>query len=287
MGQDWVRAKLRDGISYDELALKVREQKQATLELAWYWEGIYEFREEIPQRDFSEAFQRLGAAHEAIVTFVCDEDRPEGDGPRELRRTYNITRNRIIPPEWRVEAMRSFLPDELREHLSKWREYVNRLRGGEHRGYLRELLTHYLSTYVVDYWRELQSLAQRARERTNLWAQNSELIEIREQILALPEPSFHPAPVWSVWESKPHCVDKATIAIYDTLEKRGPFARLLRRWNYFAPTNNRIKPHIWDSPRDHDPLEWKIGECAGADMDEFFAWIEPACAKGMLLYFWA
>jgi hypothetical protein len=286
MGQDWVQAHLLPDASLAEVARLVHEQAKASFDLRGYWESHYDFKDEVPSLDDADAHRRFGECFEALVRFVEPNDRPEGDGPREVRRTYPVTRNQVFPPEWRTEAMRSFLPDDLRDHLKMWRAYVDEVRRGLHRGYLRELLAHDLSLDVVSYWRGLQLGAARARERTNKWAQKPAVIDVRERILATPQPPLHPAPVWAVWRERPESFDARTIDTYAALETSGPFASMFREWNYAAASNNRLKPHIWQCPRGSDPLEWQITEYLSPWVDETFEWLEPACADGMLLYFW-
>jgi hypothetical protein len=286
MGQDWVRAHLRNDAPLEEVARLVREQARASYDLRGYWESHYDFRKEVPPLDDTDAHRRFGACFEALVRYVRDEDRPAGDGPAELRRTYQVTRNRVFPPEWRTQATRSFLPRELRAHVRAWRTYIEQLRQGQHRGYLRELFAHDLSLDVVSFWRQLRSRAERARERTNRWAQKPEVVDVRERILSTPEPPFHPAPVWAVWRDAPDAFEPRTIDTYHTLEKSGPYAQLLREWNRRVASNNRVSPHFWNSPVGQEPLEWQLRATTGPDMDDFFDWLEPAGADGMLLYFW-
>lgn len=286
MGQDWVQARLLPGAPLAEVARLVREQAKASFDLRGSWESHSDFKDEAPPLDDADANQRFVECFHGLLQFVEPNDRPEGDGPREVRRTYAVTRNRVFPPEWRTEAMRSFLPDDLRDHLKMWRAYVDEVRRGLHRGYLRELLIHEKSLHVVSYWRELQVLATRARDRTNHWARKPAVIDVRERILATPEPPIHPAPVWTVWRERPEAFGPGTIGVYAALEASGPFAALFREWNYAVASNNRRSPHIWRTPRDQDSLEWQIAECLDSSVDETFEWLEPACADGMLLYFY-
>ena len=71
-------------------------------------------------------------------------------------RVYSITQNPIFPPLWRMQAYRTFLPDQLAEQVAKWKEWTQQVSAGEHADYVRRLHMFHDSDWAYYHWSDLR-----------------------------------------------------------------------------------------------------------------------------------
>jgi len=118
--------------------------------------------------------------------FLEGEPRANPSPPElECCRIYVISHNSVFPIEWRDEAYRIILPDELCGYVEKWTRYAEEVRSGRWRSYLHDL---YLFDRLKDQhqFEQLEDLDRFAREsltRSNAWCQKTRLTPVREEIL--------------------------------------------------------------------------------------------------------
>jgi hypothetical protein len=147
MGIDWAVMFPRKGADPAELRRLIRQQAEAFQAMPSYWD-----------RDFMtprSALDRTKEEHEPLFSKSCRAlmellELPEyGDETGRLTefpglppcwRVYPIMDSPIFPPQWRLQAFRRFLPNELGRQLEEWRGWLSTVDRGEYRDYLFEAL---------------------------------------------------------------------------------------------------------------------------------------------------
>ena len=148
MGQDWYRVRVKIGVDQLELRQLVSRQARAFRALYCTGTGVASVLQEYRNAD-SELRQSLEFPEWDANTGVALDD----SALRVCFRTYPVTRNPVFPPEWRSEAMRTILPDELPGQLAAWRQWLSEVKAGQHRHYLeRQANDSWLNEFLV--WAE-------------------------------------------------------------------------------------------------------------------------------------
>jgi hypothetical protein len=163
------------------------------------------------------AFYRLGGQHLVIGEFMhldpalaAVELLPWGSDPSCLydhvdyhvdgddgsRSTGVVTKNPLLPAEWRYAAHRSFLPDQIPPVIATWRRYLEEVRAGGHRDYLRAWQRYEYDVYFAFLWKDFREVALKATGWTDACAREPEFVRLRDHILARPFAIASPAPYW-------------------------------------------------------------------------------------------
>jgi hypothetical protein len=206
-------------------------------------------------------------------------------------RVYVISYNPIFPIEWRDEAYRIILPEELASYHRKWRTYVAEVQRGHWRQYLHQLYLfdriHY-DEHQYQQFEDLVRLAHDSLTRTSAWCKKERFVAIREEILrtnlsehlqsmrpATPIPRFDPDKRHLPLQAEQLEKEKQ----YRELRDRG--AAQIKEWNRRAPQNWKlqfpIKMAFEDLLRSADD-SW---------LKTFFAWCDYLVAESYGLFLWA
>lgn len=94
----------------------------------------------------------------------------------------------ILPVEWRLDAYRTILPDELPGQLKKWMDYRTAVIDGSFRGYLEETLLYVCQIRLGEQLLQAKATVQRSLDRTPSWVDRPEVIAARAAISILSEP---------------------------------------------------------------------------------------------------
>lgn len=202
MGIDWIPMRLKPG-AYREAVLRlIAEQALAyrILEQHFYKEHNKYNREHYYDKSYlGEHYVEVISEHTLIHEWYSSIDEAlrakldiEGDNHRVRGFTYTL----IIPVEWRFHAYRTFLPDELPEHLKIWKSYVKAVENGEYQDYLRQLYMCHKSSFLHFAWRRLRDESESFLLSSDAMTQPS-ISSIYEQIEQLPCPNILPFPRWN------------------------------------------------------------------------------------------
>jgi hypothetical protein len=215
------------------------------------------------------------------VDAAIDKELTESDDFPLVFRTYPVTYNELFPPEWRLSAQRTILPDELPSLLTEWQDFVASVKRGMFRSYLLALFCHHVYREVDNQWFYLKAAAEDALGRTNAWAVRPECRDACRKVMDLPEPLFVPVPVWEAWRSRT-APDPEKERLWSELSA---FAENLdehrRAYNVKARVHQRFDMERWrggfDGYLDNADDPW---------LHEFFAWVQRCCEEDMGLYLW-
>jgi len=311
MGADWVRFKVQPGADQQELReLASFVSKQYPHE-RWIVKPSCFAEDEATRAQWQQSVKRLESqllfpkgdldywSHTELTdppgmnleVALCGQERiaPKLSDVDSCR-VYVISHNPVFPIEWRDEAYRIILPDELRYFYDKWRGYIEDLRAGLWRKFVHDL---YLFDRVTDEHQQQQfenlvDLARASLTRTNAWCHKEGIPTIRERILqfsavdrlksireATPRPRFEDA-VRAQPETSEQLQKQA--AYWDL---RQATAIQIREWNRLVPQKWKVR----------FPVKIAFGDfLADADstwLKSFFTWCEELLDKQYGLYLWA
>ncbi len=167
MGVDWIPYRVEAGCSREELRELVR------LEAAHFRLSEFSSATQLDPR------LRLSEAEEGEVRRAYAESGPLNRQllfKCESHRTSVVTQKDIFPVEWRTDAERTILPWELAGQLSAWQDYLDEIKQGGHRAYLRQLYVYQhlqdLKTVEVE---NLVSVAKKSLTASGIWALRPEV----------------------------------------------------------------------------------------------------------------
>jgi len=283
MGADWFGMHPRPDVPRQELVELIEEQAYSIQALPQLWDSEPTiFSDQAAVITGGELLDRYKRSSQALASsLIIDKHLSLNDFPASWR-IYVITQKRVFPPEWRLHAHRTYLPDELVGQLVIWKQYIQATQQGYYRRYLFDLYLYHLSLEIYEGWRELAELASASARETAAWAQRPILVDIRERIDNMPAPVLHPAPLWAQWQP---------IAGGDVDERDGRYVlsqqqieqlvQLTRAWN--TQVKGRWKIHRY---REHylDTFE-RFLDLANDDwLINFFAWADHCCKGDMGLF---
>jgi hypothetical protein len=202
----------------------------------------------------------------------------------EVRRVIYMTAQEAFPAEWRLDAYRSYMPEEIPAILEEWESYLQAVRQGHYRAYLLETYLWHESRNAHDYWAEMQAAVKMAEEKDDGWAKHIISSELPEQIRAFPEPVTYSLPRWSEWKDNPSCIEYQSDTRYIELRRTTAQLHQLRfAWNRFVPpiwvlSMNRV-------PFSTTPFESSLESFN--DGDDLFAWLRECVVDNVGLYLWA
>jgi hypothetical protein len=208
----------------------------------------------------------------------------------EVCRVYVISHNPVFPIEWRDEAYRIILPDELPTYFERWHGYIEQVTAGRWQQYLHEL-------YLIDRLRDehqyqefdrLLGNAQESRARANAWCRREGLGPVRDRILAfnalqrlkamhesIPCPVFARADFDALTSAEQFEQERCYWAL------RQEAAAQIKAWNRFAPKNRKVQY----------PCKMEFATfiaCArSAWLHYFFEWCAVLIREGYGLFLWA
>ncbi|XVQ10806.1 hypothetical protein ACQP1W_51340 [Spirillospora sp. CA-255316] len=248
MGVDWIRMRVRGGVSRDELGRLVEAEAAAYAALGNWYDG-----------EFDHLIGEVGPGDADGLREWVEVD----EGADNYRRVRFFSLNPVFPAEWRLAAYRSYLPDELPGVLDAWTAHLERVRAGGHRDYLVAWYRYATSRELALEWAALRERALEARGRTNAWARKAAVAGVRERILGVPVPPVSPVPFWG-----------GAGEVFPAPEFAEAVA-LAREWNYRVPRNQRVYVR---EPKGFE--EW-LGDGLEDDrLADLLGWVSRACDEG-------
>jgi hypothetical protein len=194
-------------------------------------------------------------------------------------RVYPITHNPIFPPLWRLRAHRTFLPDQLEAQLAEWKDWARQVANGGHEEYVRELHLHVTSDFMRHHWSSLRAAAIASLCPTGSWATKPTLVDVRERIVRLPEPTVSRVRIEP--SEKPSLRRDEFEAQYAVVfEEVKTLIELTRAWDSNVRQNEKLRYY-------EDYYHLTLGEFrhyGDSWLQEFFGWATRCVQRGFGLY---
>jgi hypothetical protein len=197
-------------------------------------------------------------------------------------RVYPIAHNTIFPPQWRLLAHGTILPDELRMQIEAWRGWLSAVEAGRTRRYLLDLYVHETTKSLFIHDELLRELAQASLTKETTWARQPELRAVRERILGLPAAQLAPAPIRPPAEDEPS-VDPDDDPRYHDLGRRiDELCTLTRDWNR-AVRKQGWRLLSWDRDA-HPDFDGFLAQARDPWLLDFLDWAKTCGSLGMGLF---
>jgi hypothetical protein len=283
MGDDWCRMRTT-GCERDQLIRLINEEAQAFQRWGLgFMSDLYPLLENQAESEHELELvrQQWLVAREVLNQHVEIEEYDRDSVVPNCHRMSPIGRNGIFPGEWRIDAYRAFLPEEVPDRLKQWQGYINDVRAGAYRGYLFEWYLYATSARVHDLYTTLLYAAESVIERDNVWVVRLKATTVIDQIKDPSlKPKVYPTPHWAEWkddtghvhyeQDERHIQLQATIAQLLTLQ---------REWNRQVPSNQKIafKPQTFEGFLDQ--ARWD-------QLDSLFNWLGRCVRDSVGLYLW-
>jgi hypothetical protein len=190
-----------------------------------------------------------------------------------------FTANTIFPVEWRIDACRTFLPEELAHRIVLWKDYWQDVQQGHYKAYLLKWYLFWESHKAFQTWQALQHDLDALQPRQEEWVDDLLKTDLPYRIYMSHAPARYHPPRWEDWQGNNTSVDVATDDRYVHLQRDIASLQMLRReWNSVA-TGFRIHytTETFDeflAQRDDLHLDW------------LFEWLKSVVERGHGLYFW-
>jgi hypothetical protein len=286
MGIDWYRMSVKPDADRALLSRLVEQQAFAAQALyGWNSDAYTDWvRYHLVNALHEERYVNASRGLQAVLELPewdderrCAADIPDLD---PCWRVYPITRYPIFPPLWRVRAHRTILPEELGPHLAQWKNWADDVGRGEHDDYLRELHLYATTDWLRYHWSALRGCAAASLGKSNNWTKKPALIEVRDEVLRLPEPQVYEVRI-DPSQNPPErdALDARYQAVFVEVTR---LLELNRAWNHHARSNWRVKygPECYaltlDAFRAHASDPW---------LQEFFEWAGRCESLGFGLFF--
>jgi hypothetical protein len=270
----------RPGVARGQLADLVAEQARSFLNLPSFWSADHLPGIPLPEEDpdVLAAYQRSSEALAGLLELpgYPPADVPELD-PRF--RVYPIAGCEIFPPQVRLGAYRSFLPDELPAQLDAWRGWLERVRQRRCEGYLCQLYAYETSLTLWQHAAALRHALDDATQRADAWAGQAPPDGLCERVRAWPILMPVPAPALPPPADAPASAADAEVQA-ECWRQAQALAALSRDWDSAVkePWQVRIDRAFYASP------EQFRNEADGPWLGEFLDWARRCCAAGCGLF---
>jgi hypothetical protein len=272
--------KPRPGVAREELAALVEEQARAFQNLPSFWSPDHLPGTPLPEEDPAalEAYQRSSRALAELIELPTypPTDIPDLD-PRF--RVSAITGCEVFPPQLRLAAYRSYLPDELPAQLARVRNWLDRVRQRRCEGYLCRLYAYETSLTLWQHSLMLRHAWEDASRRPEAWADLTRSPEVSERVRMFPVLAPLNAPALPPQEDAPaFAVEEALQA--GCWRQAQELAELTRAWDAAVkePWKVQIDRAFYSSP------EQFRREADGPWLREFLEWARRCCEAGFGLF---
>jgi hypothetical protein len=234
-------------------------------------------KEEIPNAGYWDFTELTDPPGSGLTGVVYPSKAVPGLDELDQCRVDVISNNPIFPIEWRDEAYRIILPEDLTNFLHKWRIYLKQVRGGHWQQYLHEL---YLYDRVSDDHQseKFETLARFAVDSlscSNAWCRKEQFGSIRDRILqfnpverikkirqTVVRPKYDEARLER--SVSPQQLQKEEE--YWDLRQKG--ALLIQEWNRLVPKKRKVQYPIKETFDDF------LANAESNWLKNFFAWCE-------------
>lgn len=272
MGIEWMPMLVRSDAPLDRVEQLI--EQQATLFLATYLN--YNHLKEIRDDDlkYAEDLSYREVILEQQYRTCCQELESFLilDGSDYVR-VYGITSNALFPPEWRIEAYRSFLSADLRKQLDQWQSYVDAVQQGGYQAYLFELYLYRLSLRLHRAWCQVHQMGEKVLVDFPS-SHASELFQLSEQIEQAAPPVLT-GPRWADWQQKAdqpfHQNDRRYRSLHEWGTRLHAFREQLHAWKRFS-----LPPF--------PSFEEFLHEALQEERLHALRWLETVCERRMGVY---
>jgi len=282
MGIDWFPFKPKRGADLTRIEILARLQGatfQAMPEM-WNTDPLPPYSTEQYERDrqsHAELYEEYRAASEELRSLIdfgmCEED-------PEYVESFRVApmASGVFPPQWRMTAYRTILPDQLPAQLRVWESWLNTVRQGRLRRYLLEVYLYETTMELSWAWEELREMADYVNTLTNTWTRRPHCIAVREEIAQLPRPAVFGAPIRVPEDNLDQDPTEEQLATLKEVEEEAVHCRrLARRWH--RNTKNCACGHY----SLHDFAEY-LEFAHDPHLDELFVWARKWESRGYGLY---
>jgi hypothetical protein len=282
VGIDWYRMRPRPGAARERLAALVAEQALALLQLPSFWSADLLPGTPLPEEDPAvlDAYQR---SSRELAELLEMPDYPPTDIPDldPRFRVYPIAGCEVFPPQSRLGAYRSFLPDELLAQLGRWRGWLDRVRQGTAEGYLCRLYAYETSLTWWQHATALRHALDGAVKRPDAPSDAAKFREACERVRACPEMLPLPAPALPPYGPADEPASAEDLALQAQCWKEaGELVALSEAWDAAVeePWQVRVDRAYYASP------EQFRNEANGPWLGEFLNWAQRCCDAGCGLF---
>jgi hypothetical protein len=135
--------------------------------------------------------------------------------------------------------------------------------------------------FLVSHCEELKAVANASLSKTGKWASKPELAAVREKILALPTPAFHPAPVEIAFSASRRAMAASShvqlAALWNGIEQ---LIGLTRAWDRTVRGGWKLRyyEHYYQT------FQQYLGQCQDGWLQSFFIWAERCASLGFGLF---
>lgn len=286
MGSDWCRMWLKTD-NLDEIIKAVHMDSQARAIHRKTYEHVNPFAHH-DGKATEVALEHLKFTSDVLLKHLDVEVLRETYLPNQTTgkskpaiRASTFTQNHVFPSEWREQARRTFLPDELPKYVEQWNNHLREIRQGYHIGYLLDWYLSEQSYLLLNIWMQLTRAASEAHERTNSWALHLKETDILERILdEKVKPDTFAQPQWKSAELHKTNVDYGADDRYVYVQmKTNELKTLIREWNRRVPSNQKVQLHRYDF---EEFLSW----AESGDLDELMDWLQHCTTLKAGMYYW-
>ncbi len=195
MGIDWFRFRVKPGVDSARFGELIERQAMAFQTLYGFHDSIAD-EDRLPRdvRDYLHfhAYRDASTELSELVELPAYDDATgrAADYPELDRcwRIYPVTHNATFPPLMRVTAGRTYLADEVRPIVEKWRAWADGVRRGQHDDYLKELHWYETTCWARFFWNQLHDSAVRSFADDGSREPKPGFLETRDRVLRLPRP---------------------------------------------------------------------------------------------------
>jgi hypothetical protein len=289
VGIDWYRMSPRPDCDQAELTRLVEQQANAFQKMPYFWatdpiETPSTFHDNTRNQHEQQYLSSSKALRDLLIFPQCD---PTTDIPTDYPdlescwRVYPITHNTIFPPKWRMEAHRTFLTQELHEQIVFLKAWTTEVAEGRHENYLLNLYLYETTMFLATHCQQLKGLAEASLSMTAKWANKPDLLTVRKKILALPNPTVHPAPLESaLMGSDQLMISRGHSLIASLWKKIEELISLTRSWDSKAKEGWKL--HYYQDF--YQTFQQYLDQGKDAWLHSFFQWAERCQSLGFGLF---
>ena len=289
MGINWCRMSPKPDTDRGELLRLIEQQAIAFQGMPYYWATdpveTPDSYHENTRRQYEEQYLASSRALEGLLEFPhCDPDTGTANDDPTLdpsMRVYPITHNTIFPPQWRLQAHRTFLPEQLPGQIAIWKNWITDISEGCHRHYLLDLYLHETTMRLATHCQDLQSVAEGSLSKTAKWVATPDLVAVRKRIASFPIPTIYPAPVVTPLASSEQTINLDEHSRYQFVcSQMDDLISLTRSWDRRAKDDWKVRYY-----QDHyQTFQQYLDQYQDEWLRSFFTWADTCCSKGFGLF---
>jgi len=282
MGIDWFRFKLKDH-SDISLVKQLIEHQAVSFQSLFCTDtffdsdpNTYSILEKIHRNsslESSRELKKLLEFPECNEEKGCPEDIPNLD--TTIRVTPTILRAAIFPPQWRILDCKTYLSEDLKKPLDKWRNWIDEVTKNQHEDYLREIHLYETIHTMAEHVEILKYCAIASLKKENNWANKLDFKKVRQKILELPEIECIQIRI-DPQQPISDRIDDFDAVYRENFEHLREIIKLNKFWN--SQVRGKRKIDFYEDRYDFDIEDFKESSLDEDWLNTFFDWVEQ-CIK--------